>query len=111
MAPTTYEEFWPYYVAQHRDPTCRALHAVGDTLAAGCIAAGVLASPGWLFVAPVVGFGFAWVGHLVYERNLPAFLGAPWWSFRAGLRMYRLMLLGRMEPEVRRVSAFPAAHA
>ena len=29
----SFEAFWPYYVAQHRDPVNRALHFLGTSLA------------------------------------------------------------------------------
>ena len=36
--PTSFDEFWPYYVSQHRDATCRRLHFIGTSLALGCLA-------------------------------------------------------------------------
>ena len=102
--PTRYEEFWPYYVWQHSDPVCRALHFVGNTLAFASAIAGVLVSPLWFAAAPIIGYGFAWVGHFWFEKNVPASFSAPLWSVRSGLRMYQLTLLRRMAPEVRRAT-------
>ncbi|HWL84597.1 MAG TPA: DUF962 domain-containing protein, partial [Polyangiaceae bacterium] len=60
----SFEEFWPFYVGEHRDPRCRALHYVGTTLALGTVAAAALTmNPLWLVATPVVGYGPAWVGH------------------------------------------------
>ena len=36
--PQSFEEFWPYYVSQHMNPTCRKLHFVGTSIAMGCLA-------------------------------------------------------------------------
>ncbi len=69
--PQSFEEFWPYYVSQHRDPTCRRLHFVGTTAALGLVATAPLFPPA-LLAAPVAGYGLAWIGHLVFEKNRPA---------------------------------------
>ena len=109
---TSYEAFWPFYVSQHLDPTNRGLHFVGTSLVWACLAAALLVSPGWLVAAPVAGYGFAWVGHFFFERNRPATFTYPLWSLRGDFRMYRLMLLGRMAPELARARAlFPATAA
>jgi hypothetical protein len=105
----TYEEFWPYYVAQHSLPTTRWLHFVGTTLVLASVAAGLLWSPWFFLGAPLGGYGFAWLGHFAFERNRPATFTYPLWSLRGDFRMYRLMWLGRMDPEIERARAlFPA---
>ncbi len=102
---TTYEEFWPYYVSEHSRPTTRTLHFVGTALVLACVALGLLVSPWWLLAAPLAGYGFAWVGHFFFERNRPATFTYPLWSLRADFRMFRLILLGRMRPELERAAA------
>jgi len=103
--PQSFEEFWPYYVAQHRDPTCRALHFVGTSLAMGLLAMAPVLPPA-LLAAPVVGYGCAWIGHFAFERNKPA----SWhsarhfvWSFRGDLRMWRYIATRMMAAEIERV--------
>jgi len=111
--PASFEEFWPYYVSQHRDPTCRKLHFVGTTLALGCLAAAPFYPPAAL-AAPVLGYGFAWVGHFAFEQNRPASWGglrAAAWSLRGDLRMWRYMAMGAMTAEVERVGDLDAASA
>ena len=97
--PTTFEEFWPYYVTQHLDPVNRALHIVGTGLALGCVAVSPVAPPA-LLAAPVIGYGCAWVGHVVFEKNKPATFGNPLWSLRGDLRMFARTLTGRMTDEL-----------
>jgi len=106
----TFDEFWLYYVAQHGHPANRALHFLGTSLAVAALtAAPALGSPLWVLVAPVVGYGCAWVGHFFFEENRPATFKHPLWSLRGDLRMYRLMWMSRMEPElVRARSLYPA---
>lgn len=105
----TYEEFWPFYVAQHRARSTRWLHFAGTTLVLASVAAAILVSPRWLLAAPLGGYGLAWLGHFACERNRPATFEYPLWSLRADFRMYGLMWRGRMGPELERARAqFPA---
>jgi len=110
--PTTlgsFEEFWPYYVAQHRHPVNRRLHFAGTSLVLVCAGLGAALSPLWLLAMPVAGYSLAWAGHFLFERNRPATFTHPLWSLRGDFRMYRLTWLGRMDPELRRASElFPA---
>jgi hypothetical protein len=100
----SFEEFWPYYVGEHRDPVCRALHYVGTSLAIGTVATAVLtANPAWLLLTPVVGYAPAWFGHFIIEGNVPATFKHPLWSLRGDLRMLSLALQGRMAAEVERL--------
>lgn len=113
QAPQSFEEFWPYYVSQHRNKTCRQLHFVGTTIAMGCLAASPFYPPAAL-AAPVAGYGFAWIGHFVFEKNKPASWGgvkAFAWSLRGDLRMWRYMATGQMDAEVERVDAAAAMSA
>jgi hypothetical protein len=106
----SFEEFWPFYVSQHLDPVNRRLHFVGTTLVLASLAAGVFVAPAFVALAPFTGYGFAWIGHFVFEKNRPATFTYPLWSLRGDFRMYRMMLLGRMPGELARArSLFPAS--
>ena len=112
--PQSFEEFWPYYVSQHRNKTCRQLHFVGTSIAMGCLAISPVV-PAAALAAPVAGYGLAWIGHFVFEKNKPA----SWhsakhfaWSFRGDLRMWRMTLLGQMDAEVAALDdVIPLDHA
>ena len=100
---TTFAQFWPFYVSEHSRPATRALHFAGTTLVVGAlVAAAALRSAWWLLAAPVLGYGPAWVAHFFIEKNRPATFTYPLWSLRGDLRMWRLMVQGRMGPEVER---------
>jgi hypothetical protein len=104
--PQSFEEFWPFYVSQHRNKTNRRLHFVGTTIAMGCVAAAPFV-PAALIGAPVAGYGFAWVGHFGFEKNKPASWLGPkevLWSLRGDLRMWTKMLTGQMDAEVERLA-------
>jgi hypothetical protein len=105
----SYEAFWPFYVAQHSHRINRRLHFVGTSLVLVALLAALFASIEWFLAAPVAGYGFAWVGHFVFEKNRPATFTYPLWSLRGDLRMFRLMLLGKMDGEVERAARlYPA---
>ena len=83
------EEFYPYYLTEHRDPTNRALHFIGTTIV---IIIGLLAifnaNLGLLTYVPLAGYGFAWVGHFFFEKNKPATFKYPLWSLVSDFIMY-----------------------
>jgi hypothetical protein len=109
-APETFEEFWPYYVSQHQNPTSRALHFVGTSLALACVAATPVMPPA-ILAAPVFGYGFAWLGHFAFEKNRPATWGSPKfavWSLRGDFRMWRRIVTGTMQAELDRTHADPS---
>ena len=103
-AVSSFDEFWPHYVHAHRNPVNRALHYAGTTAALGTVAtAAVTLNPAWLLFTPVVGYGPAWIGHFVFEKNKPATFDHPLWSLRADFKMLGLALRLKMRAEVERV--------
>ena len=101
----SFAEFWPFYVREHSSPASRALHFIGSTLSLMVIAGATSTALGLLLAAPVVGYGFAWVGHFSIEKNKPASFKYPLWSFFADWKMWSLMLTGRMGNEVAKAHA------
>lgn len=78
----TFKEFYPFYLSQHQNPVCRALHYIGSLLVL-CLLFYSLLSQQFLLLLllPIVGYGFAWVGHIKFEQNIPATFTYPWYSF------------------------------
>ena len=110
----SFEEFWPFYVGEHRNPISRGLHYAGTSMAIGTVGAAVVTlNPAWLILTPIVGYGPAWIGHFVVEGNKPASFKHPLWSLRGDLKMLGMALRGKMADEVTRLygSASPTEDA
>lgn len=111
MAPIrTFADFWPFYLREHARAGTRALHYLGSSLVIVCGAVGLVTGRASLLLAmPIVGYLFAWIGHLVIERNRPATFQYPLWSFVADWRMWWLWIAGRLGAELEKagVRSFP----
>lgn len=91
-------EFYPYYLSEHRNRTCRRLHFVGTLLVIALPVVSLLSgSPWWLCAMPVAGYGFAWAGHFIFENNRPATFSHPWYSLAGDFVLFRDMLAGRIK--------------
>ena len=66
----SFKEFYPFYLTQHSKLITRFFHFIG-TLAVVVITIVIIIKPEWwmLFLIPVSGYGFAWIGHFVFEKN------------------------------------------
>lgn len=93
----SFAEFYPYYLQEHGNLTCRRLHFIG-TLSVLALLAGVLFTGNlWgLVLLPIVGYGFAWVGHFFFEKNRPATFKHPWYSLAGDFVMFKDILIGRI---------------
>jgi hypothetical protein len=93
----TFTEYYPYYLKEHSNLTCRKLHFIGTC---GVISLLLLFFfTGDLLVLamlPVVGYGFSWAGHFVFEKNTPGTFKYPLWSLLGDFRMFWDILAGRL---------------
>lgn len=86
---TTLREFYPYYLEEHQNPTCRLLHFIGTGLIFVILIGGIVSGNFiWLLSIPVVGYGFAWVGHFFFEKNKPATFQYPLFSLASDFIMF-----------------------
>lgn len=94
----TFAEFYPFYLSEHSNPTCRRLHFVGSTLALSCLAL-FLVTAHWPFLlyGLLCGYGFAWIGHFVFEKNKPASFKQPLYSFMGDWVMYKDIWTGKVK--------------
>ena len=98
MKYNSFKEFYPYYLSEHQNITCRRLHFVGTSLVIGLIIALTMYSQ-WKFWWTVLlcGYGFAWVGHFFFEKNRPATFKNPFYSLLADFVMYKDILTGKIK--------------
>ena len=94
----TFREFYPFYLREHLNVTCRRLHFAGSSLVLGVVLAALLSGDlRWLIAAPFAGYGFAWIGHYFFEHNRPATFKHPLYSFIGDWAMYRDILSGKIK--------------
>jgi hypothetical protein len=92
-----FADFYPFYLSQHANRTCRRLHFFGTTLALAFILhAFSTLNFWWLLGALVCGYAFAWVGHFFFEKNRPATFTHPFYSFLGDWVMWKDILTGRL---------------
>jgi hypothetical protein len=90
------KEFYPYYLSEHQHPTSRILHFVGTGLVLVVLGLAIaLKNYSWLAGIPVLGYGFAWVGHFFFEKNKPATFTYPFYSLASDFLLFFDLLRGK----------------
>jgi len=94
---TSFSEFYPYYLSEHANSTCRLLHFIGSWLVLSLIGYVLMTRQfALLWFIPVIGYGFAWVGHFFYEHNKPATFQYPFYSLMGDWVMFKDILTGKV---------------
>lgn len=92
----SFREFYPFYIHEHQNRTCRRIHVVGSALVLVILGVAIITqNPWWLLGMPLVGYGFAWVGHFFFEKNRPATFKYPLWSLMGDWRMFFETVIGQ----------------
>ena len=98
-------EFYPFYLSEHRNTTSRRLHFIGTalflTLLFYIIFTGKWSS---FWIIPLVGYGFAWVGHFFFEKNKPATFKYPFFSLASDFIMFWDILTGQIDEKMAQLS-------
>ena len=95
---TGFRDFYPFYLGEHTNRTCRRLHVVGSSLVLVVLFA-VLVTQHWIWLLslPFLGYGFAWIGHFFFEKNRPATFTHPLYSFAGDWVMWWQIVTGRIK--------------
>lgn len=91
----TFAEFYPFYMTEHANPVSRRLHVVGTGLVILALVAGLAVNPWFFLAAPLIGYGFAWVGHFAFEKNRPATFKYPLFSLMGDFRLFFETISGK----------------
>ncbi|GAA5136396.1 DUF962 domain-containing protein [Thalassotalea piscium] len=93
----SFEAFYPFYLSQHENHVCRRLHFLGSTLIILMLLYSITT---WhltlLWTIPLIGYGFAWVGHFFFEKNTPATFQYPIYSLMGDWVMFKDILIGKI---------------
>ncbi len=93
----SFAHFYPFYLSEHSNRTCRRLHFVGTSIAALCLLQAIQSLDAWwLLAALVAGYAFAWAGHFFFEKNRPATFSHPVYSFAGDWVMWRDIAIGKI---------------
>ena len=85
----SFKEFYPFYLGEHASPTNKILHMVGSFMGLICLVFLIKTGLWWLFpLGILIGYGFAWIGHFVVDKNRPATFKYPLYSFMGDWKMF-----------------------
>lgn len=94
----TFSDFYPFYLRERSNINSRRLHFLGTC---GVVALLLLffftGNLVVLAMLPVVGYGFAWAGHLIYEKSAPKTMKYPVWSILGDFLMFWEILAGKVK--------------
>lgn len=94
---TSFKSFYPYYLREHANATCRLLHFIGSWMVLALIGFCIITSQYvWLWCIPLIGYGFAWLGHFFFEHNKPATFSYPFYSLLGDWVMFKDILIGKV---------------
>jgi hypothetical protein len=94
----SFSEFYPFYLSEHSNPVNRRLHFFGCVLVILILFYAIITKT-WLalILLPIVGYGFAWVGHYFVEKNRPATFTYPLYSFMGDWVMFKDIISGKVK--------------
>src|SRR5690606_14964103 len=93
----SFADFYPFYLEEHGHPVNRRLHFIGTSLVLLILVSALVSGHFvYLWLLPLVGYGFAWVGHFFIEKNRPATFQHPFYSLMGDFVMFKDILIRRI---------------
>ena len=93
-----YSDFYAFYLTEHSNKTSRILHFVGTLLFFVLLSYFIITNQyNHFWILPVVGYGFAWVGHFFFEKNKPATFKYPFWSLISDFKLFFELVAGKQK--------------
>ena len=94
----TFGEFYPFYLGEHANRSCRRLHFIGTTIGLVCLLYALSTLNFWWLLGGIVqGYAWAWAGHYFFEHNRPATFKYPLYSFAGDWVMWKDILAGKIK--------------
>ena len=95
---TSFKEFYPYYLSEHKLKINKILHALGSIYGLIFLIFAIFSQQYKLIpIAFLIGYFFAWIGHFIFEKNKPATFKHPLYSFMGDWVMLKDIILGRIK--------------
>lgn len=86
---TSFKDFYPYYLSEHRETGTRITHFIGTSLFFVFTAAAIVLGKWWLVLIGIISaYKMAWIGHYFIEKNKPATFQYPLWSLMGDFKLY-----------------------
>ncbi len=96
QAFSSFDEFYPYYLQEHRRLGTRISHFIGTSLFFVWLASAIISlAPMHVLYGAISAYFFAWLGHFFIEKNKPATFQYPLWSLRGDFKLYFQIIAGR----------------
>ena len=104
-----YNEFYRFYLTEHRSIASRRLHVAGSTLGLYFWSKAIRQRKAkYLAYGLLSGYACAWIGHFFFEHNKPASFKQPLYSFISDWRMFADVLRGHLSLQNRAKDKIPS---
>ena len=98
MIFNSFSEFYKFYLSEHSKAGTKIFHFIGTALVFVSLFLYFYTYDSlYLFLAPLMGYGFAWFSHIFIEKNTPATFKYPLYSLKADFVMFFHILTGKIK--------------